>query len=198
MSSLTVRRAALAGALTALALTAVLAGNARAATLGISLSGCGTANNGFQFTINGSGFVGYTGLDVQVTSSEAGAVPNPNYVIAPTAPPNPFVGAIAPLNSDGSFAFTYSAAAGQQLPATIGVYTIDGLGNPQTLLYSTTITAASACTDQSNLGSARTILPTVKEQCQNGGWSRYGIFKNEGDCGSYLVATARNKPALLP
>jgi hypothetical protein len=196
VSSLIAGRAALAGAVIALVLGAVLAGTAGAATLGISLTGCGTANNGFQFTINGFGFAGYAGLDVQVTSSEVGAVPNPNYVLAPTAPPNPFVGAIAPLNSDGSFTFNYNAAAGQQLPATVGIYTIDDFGNPQTLLYSTTVTAATACTDQSNLGSARTLLPTVKEQCQN--WALYGIFKNAGDCGSYLSTVARNQPALLP
>lgn len=197
MSSLT-RRSALVGALLTLVLAAVVAGNARAATLDISLAGCGTANNGFQFTINGSGFAGYAGLDVEVTSSEAGAAPNPNYVISPTAPPNPFVGAIAPLSSDGSFTFNYNAGAGQQLPATISVYTIDGYGNPQALLYSTTVTAATPCTDQSNLGSARMLLPTVKAQCQNAGWSRYGIFKSEGDCESYLMTAARNKPALLP
>lgn len=91
------------------------------------------ANKGFQFTINGSGFAGYARFDVQVTSSEAGAVPNPNYVVSPTAPPDPFIGAIAPLNADGSFSFAYALAEGQQLPATIGVYTSDDFGNNQTL-----------------------------------------------------------------
>ena len=76
VSSLT-RRSALVCALITLVLAAVVAGNARAATLGISLAGCGTANNGFQFTINGSGFAGYAGLDVEVTSSEAGSGAEP-------------------------------------------------------------------------------------------------------------------------
>jgi hypothetical protein len=185
VSFLTAGRSAFAGAVTALVLGAVLAGTAGAATLGISLTGCGTANNGFQFTINGSGFAGYTGLDVQVTSSEVGAVPNPNYVLAPTALPNPFVGAIAPLSSDGSFAFTYVAAAAQVLPAEIAVYAIDGVGNNQALLYSTTVGNATVCVDQTTLAVPKLAPPTGGgEQCKRSAWQTY-VFRNQGDCVSF-------------
>jgi hypothetical protein len=28
-------------------------------------------------------------------------------------------------------------------------------------------------------------LPTSKDQCKNGGWRSYGVFKNQGDCVSF-------------
>ena len=36
-------------------------------------------------------------------------------------------------------------------------------------------------------------LPTTKDQCKNGGWRTYGVFKNQGDCVSF-VATGRKNP----
>ena len=38
------------------------------------------------------------------------------------------------------------------------------------------------------------ILPTTKDECKNGGFERFGIFKNQGDCVSY-VATGGGNPA---
>jgi hypothetical protein len=37
-------------------------------------------------------------------------------------------------------------------------------------------------------------LPTSKDQCKNGGWKTYGVFRNQGDCVSF-VATGRQEPA---
>jgi hypothetical protein len=31
----------------------------------------------------------------------------------------------------------------------------------------------------------RGSLPTSKDQCKNGGWKTYGVFKNQGDCVSF-------------
>jgi hypothetical protein len=36
-------------------------------------------------------------------------------------------------------------------------------------------------------------LPTSRDQCKNGGWQTYGVFKNQGDCVSF-VATGGKKP----
>jgi hypothetical protein len=36
-------------------------------------------------------------------------------------------------------------------------------------------------------------LPTTKEQCRRGGWKTFGVFKNQGDCVSF-VATKGNSP----
>ncbi len=38
-------------------------------------------------------------------------------------------------------------------------------------------------------------LPTSKEQCKNGGWKTYGVFKNQGDCVSFVATGGKNPPA---
>lgn len=38
-------------------------------------------------------------------------------------------------------------------------------------------------------------LPTSVDECKNGGWQAFGIFKNQGDCVSYIATGGKNKPA---
>jgi hypothetical protein len=38
-------------------------------------------------------------------------------------------------------------------------------------------------------------LPTSKDQCKTGGWKTYGIFKNQGDCVSFVATNGKNQPA---
>jgi hypothetical protein len=38
-------------------------------------------------------------------------------------------------------------------------------------------------------------LPTRTEQCKNGGWQTYGVFKNQGDCVSFVASKRKNPPA---
>jgi hypothetical protein len=37
--------------------------------------------------------------------------------------------------------------------------------------------------------------PTSTEQCKNGGWRSFGIFKNQGDCVSFLATRGKNPSA---
>jgi hypothetical protein len=37
-------------------------------------------------------------------------------------------------------------------------------------------------------------LPTSKDQCTNGGWRTFGVFKNQGDCVSFVATQGRNPP----
>ena len=37
-------------------------------------------------------------------------------------------------------------------------------------------------------------FPTTKEQCKDGGWRRYGIFKNHGHCVSYVATGGGSVP----
>jgi hypothetical protein len=41
-------------------------------------------------------------------------------------------------------------------------------------------------------------LPTSKDQCKNGGWKTYGVFKNQGDCVSFVATKGKNPPATSP
>ena len=34
-----------------------------------------------------------------------------------------------------------------------------------------------------------------KDTCKSGGWSAFGVFKNQGDCVSYFASRGRNGPA---
>jgi len=37
-------------------------------------------------------------------------------------------------------------------------------------------------------------LPTLKSECKNGGWQIYGVFKNQGDCVSFVATQGGNQP----
>jgi hypothetical protein len=37
-------------------------------------------------------------------------------------------------------------------------------------------------------------LPTSKEQCKDGGWQAFGVFKDQGDCVSYVATGGKNPP----
>jgi len=38
-------------------------------------------------------------------------------------------------------------------------------------------------------------IATSKDQCKNGGWQTFGVFKNQGDCVSWIATDGKNPPA---
>jgi hypothetical protein len=40
-----------------------------------------------------------------------------------------------------------------------------------------------------------TATATTVSECKNGGWVAFGIFKNQGDCVSYVATDGKNQPA---
>jgi hypothetical protein len=40
-----------------------------------------------------------------------------------------------------------------------------------------------------------TAAPTTKDDCKNGGWRNFGVFKNQGDCVSFVATKGKNQPA---
>jgi hypothetical protein len=43
-----------------------------------------------------------------------------------------------------------------------------------------------------------TVAPNNKAQCKNGGWKTYGVFRNQGDCVSFVASGGKNQPAREP
>jgi hypothetical protein len=37
-------------------------------------------------------------------------------------------------------------------------------------------------------------VPTSQDQCKKDGWRTYGIFKNQGDCVSFVATHGKNEP----
>jgi hypothetical protein len=47
----------------------------------------------------------------------------------------------------------------------------------------------------STTGVPTLLLPTTADQCKKGGWQTYGVFKNQGDCVSFVATAGKNPPA---
>ena len=41
---------------------------------------------------------------------------------------------------------------------------------------------------------ATLTLPSTPNDCRNGGWRTYGVFKNQGDCVSFVATRGKNPP----
>ena len=63
----------------------------------------------------------------------------------------------------------------------------------QTLIFASARPGGSGATDLYMMTRTR-ILPTTKDDCKQDGWKNYGVFKNQGDCVSYLATNGANEP----
>ena len=69
------------------------------------------------------------------------------------------------------------------LAQPVGAYTL-GISSPGDIsVYPSTASASFSITG-----------PTSTDQCKNGGWQTFGIFKNPGDCVSYVATGGKNPP----
>ena len=67
-----------------------------------------------------------------------------------------------------------------------------------------TVTASITATTSDGSDSANATITmgppplsslTSKNQCKNGGWRAFGVFKNQGDCVSFVATGGKNLPA---
>jgi len=103
--------------------------------------------------------------------------------------------------------YTVTSNLGETVTKTIAAsqssgaetFTLTGSG-----ITSVTITPTGGCSTfwdflidkvQFDVVEAEPAVPTEKAECKNGGWETYDIFKNQGDCVSYVATDGRNEPA---
>ena len=51
------------------------------------------------------------------------------------------------------------------------------------------------CRRSGRIATITSCCPTSKDQCKNGGWRNFGVFKNQGDCVSFVATKGKNPPA---
>jgi hypothetical protein len=105
-------------------------------------------------------------------------------------PPNtPF---FPTLSYDGT---TIGPATGFSTDAA-GNYMLAGLGSSKPATFTLTIDWAGGTLVQSLYVNC--ALPTSRHDCENGGWSNFPVFKNQGDCVSFVATGGKNPPANSP
>jgi hypothetical protein len=94
------------------------------------------------------------------------------------------VRAIVPFRLNGTV-LTFSASL-----AAISDHSLDGH-----FAYELQLTRYGGLTQflQSN-SVVRPSGPISKDQCKNGGWRTYGVFKNQGDCVSFVATKGKHPP----
>ena len=157
-----------------------------------SVVGSGTTSNGFTFDIDarsGPGGEDPTG-EVSFRFNSDGSVF--------------FSGSAICLSVEGSFAIIHVATS------QFGVVGLEVTDSPAgDLIRGIPVGTTPGC---SPLGAAVDFpvsigdlvvsdapeLPVSKDQCKNGGWRTFGVFKNQGDRVSFVETGGKNPPATSP
>ena len=87
---------------------------------------------------------------------------------------------------------------GSATPASNGTFSATLPSVAAQTLISATATSESGDTSEFAKDIPAVTLPTSADQCKKGGWQKYGIFKNQGDCVSYVATGGKNPPAGSP
>jgi hypothetical protein len=87
-----------------------------------------------------------------------------------------------------------TSPSGSEISATVfaneaGVFTLTFFAGPG--VY--TVRVTSPFTAVQSL--AVDCLPNNKDECRNGGWQTFGVFRNHGDCVSFVATGGKNPPA---
>jgi len=160
------RRRAWLAAVLVIVFVLVTASAAAAATVTVTPAD-GTAAVGQTYCVTATVSAGHGGTFVFIAEPTSGstATPNPDYAEVP-----------ADSNNQAQFCFT-SATPGQ---------------------VQISVAARSFNIAQIPVGYATVTflaLPTDANQCKDGGWRAFGVFKNQGDCVSFVATGGKNQPS---
>jgi uncharacterized protein YjlB len=127
-----------------------------------------------------------------------------NYTVSGTATPNTDY-----LSLTGTVTFAAGAASATLLISPIDDAIVEGnetviltLGAnaAYTLGAATQATVTIVDNDEEDDNGAEDpvlVIPFDKSDCKKGGWEEFGVFKNQGDCVSFVATGGKNLPALL-
>jgi len=166
------------------------------------LSGTPTTAGSFKFSIRAS-----NGAATSPTAEVTGSV-LPAYVAPAINPignlPNAVVGTAysRTFTATGTQPITWNVSAGA-LPPGLSLSTGGLLSGTPTLAgtYTFTIRASSTAGEDTEALSLTVVppqqasMPETIDDCKKDGWRRYGVFKNQGDCVSWVVTHGKNPPA---
>ncbi|MBA3261187.1 MAG: HYR domain-containing protein [Thermoleophilaceae bacterium] len=120
--------------------------------------------------------------------------------VADTSPPILTVPSGIAVNASGlsGARVTYSISATDNLDTSPDVTCNPPSGS--TFPVGTTIVTCTATDDSGNKTTKSfnvvVRLPTSKQECKNGGWRNFGsVFKNQGDCVSFVATGGKKPPA---
>jgi hypothetical protein len=185
------------------------------AAIGMGLAFSSPAVSGAQVpqdSVTGAGLIVGAGFGVDARSGPSGENPTGTAIVR-SSPVLGFSveGPVTCLNVTGNravigFANTLGDAflgVGGFIEVTDGTpdtftFTLIASGEPPTVCPPTLGIGGSAL----GLGDVVVVdapaLPTSKDQCKNGGWQSFGVFKNQGDCISFVETGGKNPPAGTP
>jgi hypothetical protein len=127
-----------------------------------------------------------------------------NYTVSGTATPNTDY-----LSLTGTVTFAAGAASATLLISPIDDAIVEGnetviltldANAAYTLGAATQATVTIVDNDEEDDNGAEDpvlVIPFDKSDCKKGGWEEFGVFKNQGDCVSFVATGGKNLPALL-
>jgi hypothetical protein len=140
-----------------------------------------------------------------VGSNDAGAieqavptVPGAQYVLSFWYAGHPFC-----LLTGGGTASATASAGTSSITVTSGptnAYTyvtlpFTGSAGSTTTISFTSLTSTGCGGVLIDNVSVEAVLPATTAQCKDGAWQTYGVFKNQGDCVSFVATNGKNMPA---
>jgi hypothetical protein len=144
----------------------VTASAATAATVTVTPAD-GTAAVGQTYCVTATVSAGHGGVFVFKAEPTSGsaATPDPDFAEVP-----------ADSNNQAQFCFTSATPGEVQISAAARSFNIHEIP----VGYATVTFVAG---------------PTDKDQCKNGGWQAFGVFKSQGDCVSFVATGGKNPPS---
>ncbi len=192
----------------------VLADHANARILAVSVS-MGTSNISQQVLVDNVQ-VNDTTFDFEITAPAVldGQAPTAPVAIGATSPVVPCGGSTTSfgvtLGWDASsdnvavtgYEYNVVTPNGTNFTTTVTTNSYTGTFNDGTGAYTYRVRAFDAAGNFSAWSNScaitynqSTATLSAKDQCKKDGWKAYGVFKNQGDCVSFVATGGRNKPA---